>query len=91
MKRKSRIVQEIFGHIEFRGQQNDVIQHTLSKKDSFVVMATGAYESLQNLSVLHAKKNVLDTMIDLVSYPYILVYFRFARWWEKLMLSAACR
>lgn len=40
------ILKSIFGHNDFRGNQKQIINHTISKKDSLVLMPTGGGKSL---------------------------------------------
>lgn len=42
----SHILQTVFGYPEFRGQQAEVIQHVLAKRDALVLMPTGGGKSL---------------------------------------------
>lgn len=40
------ILRQVFGHADFRNQQSDIIERTLKKKDSLVIMPTGGGKSL---------------------------------------------
>ncbi|MBL4907938.1 MAG: DNA helicase RecQ, partial [Sneathiella sp.] len=42
----SHILQTVFGYPEFRGQQAEIIQHVLAKRDALVLMPTGGGKSL---------------------------------------------
>ena len=42
----SHILQSVFGYPEFRGQQEAIINHVLSKRDALVLMPTGGGKSL---------------------------------------------
>lgn len=41
-----KILNEIYGYPEFRGQQQDIIEHVVSGKNAFVLMPTGSGKSL---------------------------------------------
>lgn len=42
----SHILQTVFGYPQFRGQQAEIIQHVLAKRDALVLMPTGGGKSL---------------------------------------------
>ena len=46
MERATEILQRVFGHSDFRGQQRDVVQHLAAGGDALVLMPTGGGKSL---------------------------------------------
>lgn len=46
MKQARKILKDVYGYDKFRGAQEQVIEHLLSKKDSLVIMPTGGGKSI---------------------------------------------
>jgi superfamily II DNA helicase RecQ len=77
-------LRQMFGHTSFRRHQKDVIQQTLQRRDSLVVMATGAgksicYQLAPLLSGPPYKPTVRTQCILLC--VYLVIHLLLFSWW----------